>query len=73
MNKYKIIFDNGKPFEVLCYNDKDLKKALKDFYIINKNNDFQYTAKVYNANDEDISESQYIDMIITNIIFKYNE
>lgn len=65
---YKIIFDSGKPFEVIAETDEALEKALRDFYEYNKDSDYDYDAKVYNEKDEDITESQLIQEMIGGII-----
>lgn len=66
--KYKIVFDSGKPFEVICESDEALEKALRDFYEYNKDSDYQYDAKIYNEKDEDISEAQFIQEMIGEMI-----
>ena len=38
--KYKVVFDNGKPYEEFFDNDEDLRTALKNFYEKNKDNIF---------------------------------
>lgn len=66
---FKVIFDNGKPFEETYKSEKELKKGLKDFYLRNKaeeNDDFN--AEVFNSDGEDISESQFIQAIIRDIL-----
>jgi len=65
--KYKVIFDNGKPYEKTFNTDEDLKKALMLFYIENKDINY-FDVKVFNEEDEDISESQFIEEIIGDII-----
>ena len=66
--KYKIIFDNGKPFEEVVYNEIDLKNKLREFYLLNKDSDNYFNAIVLNEKDEDISESQFIEEIIGDIL-----
>ena len=65
--KYKIVFDNGKPYEVIVNNEEELKTELRKFYLENKDNDDYFNAVVYNNKDEDISESQFIEEIIGEI------
>lgn len=65
--RYIIIFDDGKPFEVVVYGELELTRALKDFYNKNKENDGFYDCRVY-LDDDDISESQFITEIIGGII-----
>ena len=66
--KYKIIFDAGKPYEIVVNSDEELKKELTDFYDSNKDNSSYMDAFVYNSEDEDISESQFISEMIAEII-----
>ena len=66
--KYKIIFDNGKPFEEIVFNEIDLKNKLREFYLLNKDSDNYFNAIVLNEKDEDISESQFIEEIIGDIL-----
>jgi len=65
---YKVILDNGKPYEVIATSEIELKTALKAFYLENKNNDAFFDARVLNAKGEDISESQFISELIADII-----
>jgi len=66
---YKIVFDNGKPYEQNAYSNEDLKEQLKEFYLRNKEEDnAQYDAEVFNDKGEDISESQFIKEMISEII-----
>lgn len=68
IEQYKIIFDNGKPFEEIVYNEIDLKNKLREFYLLNKDSDNYFNAIVLNEKDEDISESQFIEEIIGDIL-----
>jgi len=68
ITKYKIVFDSGKPYEVFCCSDEALKKELRNFYDYNKDSDYQFDAKVYNENNEEITESQFIEEMIGEII-----
>jgi predicted house-cleaning noncanonical NTP pyrophosphatase (MazG superfamily) len=55
--KYKIVVDNGKPYEVKAYGDEDLKELLKDKFQESQNEEYSYfDVKVFNDKDEDISE-----------------
>ena len=65
--KYKIIFDNGKPYEETAENKTDLKAKLKKFYEEQDKEDY-FNAYVYNDKDEDITETQFIDEIINEIL-----
>ena len=64
---YKIIFDNGKPYEIKVNNEVDLEKELKRFYDNNKEEGY-FNAEVYNEKGEDISESQLVEDIISKIL-----
>jgi len=69
MTSYKILFDNGKPYEVLVLNERELKIELEKFYRMNKLEGIEmFDAKVYNYEDNDISESQFIQEMIKEII-----
>ena len=75
LTSYRIVFDNGKPFEVVVTSEKELKAELKKFYEQNKQDNIDqqvdsdwYTANVYNKQGEDISESQFISEMISEII-----
>ena len=70
--KYKILFDNGKPYEVDVNNDESLIEELNKFYKENMLNDYQFDAKVLRFVKEtgeflDISETQFIESIIDDI------
>lgn len=67
-NKYKIVFDNGKPYEETANNNEELKSKLKDFYESNKDSDDYFNSWVYNENGENISDSQFIAEIIDDIL-----
>jgi len=61
---YRIVFDEGKPYEEIVYGELALTKALKDFYEKNKNKDYPYDAHVYDSECNDITESQFIEEIV---------
>jgi hypothetical protein len=65
---YKIVFDNGKPYENNAYDDEDLKDKLKEFYLENKDSGDFYDCKVYNTEGEEITESQFIQEMIGEIL-----
>ena len=67
MAKYKVVFDNGKPYEESFKNQNDLKKALKRFYDENKDDDSPFDVKVYDEKENDITETQAIDEIVNEI------
>ena len=66
--KYKLIFDAGKPFEVFCDTEKALRFELERFYKENKFNEYPYEVNIFNDKDEDISETQFIEEMIGEII-----
>jgi hypothetical protein len=65
MITFKIIFDNGKAYEVIANSEEDLKAELKSFYDYTNG---EGDAQVLNSNGEDISETQFIQEIIEEII-----
>jgi len=67
---YKIVFDNGKPYETTAKDELELKAKLKEFYLNNKESEdyAYYDAFVYDENGEDITESQFITEIIGDIL-----
>lgn len=69
---YQVIFDDGKPFEKWYNTDESLKKALRDFYLLNKDSNNFYDVAVY-RDGEDISESQHIQEIIAEILEEQEE
>lgn len=65
---FKVIFDAGRPYEVLFNSEEALKDGLKRFYEENNEPDgYPFDAKVFNSENEDISESQFIEEIIGEI------
>jgi len=67
--KFKAIFDNGKPFEEVYNNEEDLKNALKQFYLKSQKEEYPYfDVIILNENEEDISECQFIQEMIRDII-----
>ena len=67
---YKVVFDNGKPYEEYFKTETDLKKALKKFYDDNNNSTIfnNFDCQVFNDDDEDITDSQFINEIVGEII-----
>ena len=65
---YKIIFDNGKPYEVLVNSEAELKEKLKEFYESQEDKTDYFNAEVFNEQGEDISESQFINEIVGEIL-----
>ena len=70
--EFKIVFDNGKPYEIKVYGETELKNELKEFYLKNKTSEYPFDAKVYtlDSNNEeiDISEGQFIGELIADIL-----
>jgi len=69
---YKVIFDAGKSYEKEYEGEEELHKALSDFYHAHKNADeFPYVdVFIYNNKGEDISESQFVQEMILDILEK---
>lgn len=64
---YKVVFDDGKPSEEEYATLKDLENGLRAFFIKNDGSDYPFDAKVYDEDDNDISESQLITEMINEI------
>lgn len=65
--KYKVVFDVGKSYEEIIHGSNNLKLALKNFYDRNKDN-IDCDVKIYDENDNDITERQDIDEMVAEII-----
>ncbi len=65
--KYKILIDLWKPYEQEVETEEDLKKILENINQI-KDNYSYLDFKVFNDNNKDISESQFIQEIIGEIL-----
>lgn len=65
--KYKVVFDVGKPYEEEV-EEQDLERVLRNFYYDNIEEFPDLDVAVY-KDDEDISESQFIQEIISRIIY----
>lgn len=68
---YKIVFDNGKPYEETAKGELELKAKLKEFYNFCESHADEYAyydAFIYDEKGEDISESQFIAEIIGDIL-----
>ena len=68
MIKWVVVFDNGKPFEESYTSDEALENGLREFYEHNKDSDYSYDAKVYNANGDDFTETQFIEEMMSEIL-----
>jgi len=73
---YRVIFDNGKPSEETFNNEADLKAGLKKFYLENKDSGI-FDCFVYSLEESDdgidISESQFINEMIEEILEEVNQ
>lgn len=65
---YKVVFDNGKPYEETYKDEKELEAGIRKFYEENKDSDYQFDFTAYNDKDEDISESQLIQELVSEIL-----
>jgi hypothetical protein len=65
--KYKVVFDVGKPYEEEV-EEQDLERVLRNFYYDNIEEFPDLDVAVY-KDDEDISESEFIQEIISRIIY----
>lgn len=65
---YTAIFDEGKPYSIVFEDLDELKEELIKFYYRNKDEGYDYDCKVYNHLGDDISESQFIQDMIEDII-----
>jgi hypothetical protein len=66
--KYRVVYDNGKPYEETYNNTDELFEGLKKFYDNNKTDDYQYDAKVYDESGLDITESFVVESMIGEIV-----
>lgn len=66
--KYNLIIDNGKPSEETAENETELRAILKRGFEETKNTDYPVDVFVYNEKGEDISESQFISEMISDIM-----
>jgi len=65
---YKIVIDNGKPYEVTAETETELKKVLTEQYAESQKTENPYfDILVYDAENNDISESQFITEMINEI------
>ena len=76
--KYTVVYDDGKPWDESYNSDEELKAGLKKDYIALKarrdeGDDFPHDVFIYNANDEDISEEQFIAEMIAEIMKEVGE
>ena len=65
---YTVVFDAGKPYTETFTGHEKLRRGLMDFYFLNRDTDGFYDARVYNEDDQDITESQFITELIGEFI-----
>jgi hypothetical protein len=66
--KYRVVYDNGKPYEEKYNSYDELYEGLKKFYLNNKESDYPFDAKVYDKKDKDITDSYVIEHMIADIM-----
>ena len=69
--KYKIIYIEGKPYEEEYNSDPELYNALKEFYERNKESDYPYDVIVYDENDNEITDSNFMESMVSEIISEF--
>ena len=69
--KYKIIVDNGKPYEKIADSDEELKTQIDILREESKKDNPYFDVTILNENNEDISETQYIQEMIKEDWFKW--
>lgn len=70
---YRVVFDNGKPYEEKFISINAVEQALREFYEKNKGSDYPFDCRVYEQQEVDITESQLIDEIIGDILDEVGE
>jgi hypothetical protein len=65
---YRVIYDAGKPYSEEYQNEQELKAGLKKFYVGNVGECAYMDSIVLNEQGEDISESQFITELISEIL-----
>jgi hypothetical protein len=64
---YKVILDNGKPQELECNTTEELKQVLNKAYLLSFDSP-HFEIYVYDSDNKDITETQFIDEMIKEII-----
>ena len=68
---YKITVDNGKPFDVVVKTEEELRKKLTQLKRMSETDKFGYfDVFVYDDKGNDITESQFVEEMIMEIIEK---
>lgn len=65
-----IVFDDGKPYTDHANGEKELKYKLEKFYLQHKGRD-DVDFKVYDSNDNDVSDSQMVQELVADIISRH--
>ena len=71
--KWTVMFDAGKPYEEHYDSDEALEKGLREFYEQHKDSGDSFDAKVYNAEGDDFTETQFIEEMMVEIMGDENE
>lgn len=71
--KYLVVLDNGKPYSLNVFSDEELLKELTEFYIQNKDSGCPFDVVVYDSQENDITESQFITEMVGDILNEYGE
>lgn len=67
--KYKLLIEKDIPEEIIINSDEELTTKLKQLDKMVKDEDLYYfDVKVFNSNDDDITESHFIQSIINDFI-----
>lgn len=69
---YRVVFDNGKPYEETYKGVVELTEGLKKFYEQNKDSDYQFDFTVYDERGNDMSESQFVQEIVAEILEEHD-
>ena len=65
---YKVVFDDGKPYEETFKDEAELIKGLENFFILNQNSEYQFDVIILDNKDNDVSDSQFINEMIADIL-----
>jgi hypothetical protein len=66
--KFTAVFDAGRPYEEDYYSIEELGKALKEFYLDNKDNDYPFDCKVYDEEGNDLTDTYIIETMVADIM-----
>jgi len=62
--KYKLIIDNGKPYEVVVNSDDELRTELNKLKAQSEQENHYIDVWVFNDQEEEITDSQFIQEMI---------